>query len=70
LLEINNDHYFFSFHFLQAVVTTLGAILNCDDCHKTVVCNACNDAKSIVQVGMVLADHYLPPDIKNGNVAK
>ena len=54
-------------YFTRAAVTTLGAILNRDDCRKTIVCNACNAVKSIVpvsQVGIVLADHYLPPDIK------
>ena len=55
-------------YFTNAAVTTLGAILNRDDCRKTIVCNACNAVKSLVpisQVGIVLADHYLPPDIKN-----
>ena len=55
-------------YFTNAAVTTLGAILNRDDCRKTIVCNACNAVKSLVpvsQVGIVLADHYLPPGIKN-----
>ena len=55
-------------YFTNAAVTTLGAILNRDDCRKTIVCNACNAVKSLVpiaQVGVVLADHYMPPDIRN-----
>merc|ERR1711892_1407144 len=55
-------------YFTNAAITTLGAILNRDDCRKTIVCNACNAVKSLVpvsQVGIVLADHYLPPDLKN-----
>lgn len=52
---------------MDAAVTTLGAILDRDDCRKTVVCNTCHAIKNLVpvtQVAVVVADHYLPPDVK------
>lgn len=48
-------------------MTTLGAIMDREDCRKIVVCNACNAIKHNIpasQVAIVLADHYLPPNVK------
>ena len=55
-------------YFTNAAVTTLGAILDREECRKTIVCNACNAIKKMVpasQVAVVLADHYLPQDVKH-----
>ena len=38
-----------------------------EECRKTVVCNACHAIKELLpasQVAIMVADHYLPPDVR------
>ena len=47
-------------------MTTLGAIMDREDCRKIVVCNTCYAIKTAVpgsKVAVMVADHYLPPEV-------
>ena len=54
-------------HMSNLAIATLGALLDREECRKTVICNACYAIKKLVpasQVAVVLGDHYLPPNVK------
>ena len=54
-------------YLLDGAVTALGAVLDREDCRKVVVCNTCSAIKNMVpatQVVIVVADHYVPPEVK------
>ena len=52
----------------NAGVTAFGAVLDREECRKTVVCYACAVVRKLfpaTQVGVLLADHYVPLDVKS-----
>ncbi len=54
-------------YLLDGAVTALGAVLDREDCRKVMVCNTCSAIKNMVpatQVVIVVADHYVPPEVK------
>ena len=54
-------------YLLDGAVTALGAILDREECRKVMVCNTCSAIKTMVpatQVVVVVADHYVPPNVK------